>query len=672
MDQRIACFITVRTGSTRLPGKALLSISGRRTIEHVIDRVKRVKAADSIVLCTSDDPSDDVLEQVADRAGILCFRGSMEDKLVRWLGAVDKFTPDYFVTIDGDDLFCDPELIDTAIKQVKDDPVIDFLKAPEGLACGAFTYCIKSAALRRACEIKGSQQTEMMWVYFTETGLFRVADLNVTDPVFFNDRIRLTLDYPEDLDFFRAVFDKMRITANTVPLRKIISMLNVNTDISGINISRQDEFLANQRLKTSLVLKGNTVASCQPGKGWRFGGNELRYVKEVLDSGFASATTGSMNQRLEKAFAERLGVAYAITSNSGTSTLHQALAALGVGHGDEVIVPALSPVMCGFAVLHAGATPVFADLDADTFLIDPASILANITARTKAIMAVNLYGLPCNMDAIMRIATDHDLYVLEDCAQCFLGRDDKGRLAGTVGHVGSFSFENSKHMSTGDGGILITNDEVLAERMRKFGGIGFKNIRAASGQVRRSKDVFQDPKYLRHDSFGWNYRLPEVAAAVGLAQLERLDGFVARRQCMAAKYLEAIAACAWLKPQKVPPGYVNSYYTFAVRYSGEPVTGANWYDFRKKHMQYGGDGIYSAWSLIYREPSMRLLNEEGRYFRDLPARGESYKGFLDNVNCPVAEELQPMLLQFTTNQATAEQMEVQRDALKRAIADVSK
>jgi spore coat polysaccharide biosynthesis protein SpsF len=257
MTPLIGCFITVRTGSTRLPGKALLPISGRSTIEHVIDRAKAVKGADKVVLCTSDDPSDNVLEEISARAGISCFRGSLEDKLARWLGAVEKFSLNYFVTVDGDDLFCDTELIDMAIKQVREDPAIDFLKAPDGLACGAFTYCIKSSALRRVCEIKDSQQTEMMWVYFTDTGLFNVAELNVTNPVFFNDKIRLTLDYPEDLQFFKAVFEKMNIETNTVPLRDIVTMLNQNPEIPKINISRQDEFLANQKSKIRLVLKGN-------------------------------------------------------------------------------------------------------------------------------------------------------------------------------------------------------------------------------------------------------------------------------------------------------------------------------------------------------------------------------------------------------------------------------
>jgi spore coat polysaccharide biosynthesis protein SpsF len=258
MHQRIGCLITVRTGSTRLPRKALLKISGYSTIEHVIDRAKTVQGAGAIVLCTSDDASDTVLEEISARAGILCFRGSMEDKLARWRGAVEEFGLDYFVTVDGDDIFCDPELIEIAIQQVKDNPGIDFLRAPAGLACGAFTYCIKSSALRRVCEIKGSQHTEMMWVYFTETGLFEVAELNVSDPIFFNNNVRLTLDYPEDLEFFEAVFAKMSIQTNTVPLRDIIAMLNRCPEISNINISRQGEFLANQKSKTNLVLlKGN-------------------------------------------------------------------------------------------------------------------------------------------------------------------------------------------------------------------------------------------------------------------------------------------------------------------------------------------------------------------------------------------------------------------------------
>lgn len=400
---------------------------------------------------------------------------------------------------------------------------------------------------------------------------------------------------------------------------------------------------------------------------WRFQGNELKYVKEVLDSGFGSSTSGNMNQRLEKAFADRFGMKYAVTSTSGTTTLHQALVAFGVGPEDEVILPALTVISCANAIIYTGAKPVFADIDPETFLIDPRDIERKITRKTKAIMVVHLYGLVCDMDAIMALAKKHNLCVLEDCAQCYLGKDDKNRIAGTIGDIGSFSFENSKHLSTGDGGILITNNESFAERMRKFGTLGYKNVKAINGQVRKSKDTFQDPQYKRHDSFGWNYRLPEVAAAVGLAQLEKINEFVSKRQQIASKYLEVIAGCDWLKPQKVMPGYVNSYWTFAVKYEGLEKKGVSWYDFRKKFMEFGGDGIYAAWVPLYKEPAMVLLHEEGKFFADLPPQAPNLKGFLEGASCPATEDIQPKLMQFTANQGIEEDMDMQMNAFKKTI-----
>ena len=188
-------------------------------------------------------------------------------------------------------------------------------------------------------------------------------------------------------------------------------------------------------------------------KAWRFGKEELRYVKEVLESGLGASTEGTMNQRLERAFADRFGVRYGITHNSGTSTLHACLAAAGVGPGDEVISPALTVISNAFVTLHQNAVPVFADIDPETFNMDPEDVRRKITPRTKAIMPVHLYGLPCDMAPIIALAEEHDLVVIEDAAQCFLGKYH-GRLAGTIGHLASFSFENTKHMSTGDGGIV--------------------------------------------------------------------------------------------------------------------------------------------------------------------------------------------------------------------------
>ena len=305
----------------------------------------------------------------------------------------------------------------------------------------------------------------------------------------------------------------------------------------------------------------------------------------------------------------------------------------------------------------------------DSFVMDPEDVAGKVTERTKAIMAVNLYGLMTDVDRLRKITGSRNIYIIEDCAQAFLSTDDKGRIAGTVGDIGVYSFENSKHVSTGDGGIVVTNDAVLAERVRKFAGMGFKNIKASTGQVRKNKDLFQDPVYLRHDTFGYNYRLTELAAAVGLAQVERLDYLVSLRKLMAEKFTKAIvgSGCTYLIPQKNPPGYVNSYYTFAARYEGESAVGVNWYDFRKKFIEYGKDGIYAAWALVYKEPSIILANEKGRFFAEVPDQAPYLKGCIPNPNCPVAEKLQPKLMQFPANQGTEIEMDEQAEALFKTI-----
>lgn len=384
-------------------------------------------------------------------------------------------------------------------------------------------------------------------------------------------------------------------------------------------------------------------------KGWRFSHNEKKYVAEVLNSGFSAGSSGSFNERLEEAFAAKHKVKYAITANSGTSTLHMALEAFGVGEGDEVIIPALTVAMCGYAVWHAKADIVFADVNKETFLIDPDDIEKKITPKTKAIMVVHLYGLMCDMKKIMAIAKKYNLFVLEDCAQCFLSTDESGNIAGTVGDVGSWSFENSKHLSTGDGGIVTTDNEELAVIMRQFGGVGFKNLTATSGKVRIAREKFQNPDWKRHNILAYNYRLPEICAAVGLAQLEYIDEFVSLRMQMGNLYLQTIkkSKTKILIPQKVPNNYIHSYYTFAALFNGEPY-GIEWQEFRKKYIEFGGDGIYAAWQTVNNEPAFKNKN-------------------IGSGDAPVAELLQKNLMHFTANQANKEEMIAQTDAMKKTL-----
>ena len=344
-------------------------------------------------------------------------------------------------------------------------------------------------------------------------------------------------------------------------------------------------------------------------KGWRFTGNERIYLDEVLASGFGAMETGSMNERLENKFKDIHEQKYSITANSGTSTLHMALNAFGISDGDEVIIPALSVGMCGFAVWQSGGIPVFADVLEDSFLLDPQDIRKKITSKTKAIMAVHMYGNVCDMSEIMQIAKENKLYVLEDSAQCFLGSDDQGRLAGTIGDVGSWSFESSKHMTSNEGGIVTTDNEELALSMRQFGGVGFKNITAETGKVRISREKFQDPNWERYSMMGYNYRLSELGAAVALAQLEKLKEFVELRVKMAEEYREVMKDSKLFIPQKIQKNYTCTYWTFAVRFLGKQF-GIEWQEFRKKYVEFGGDGIYAGNLLLYQEPAFKQKGKQ--------------------------------------------------------------
>lgn len=372
-------------------------------------------------------------------------------------------------------------------------------------------------------------------------------------------------------------------------------------------------------------------------------GNELVYLEKVLNSEFWSATTGNWNQTLEKAFAKRMGTRFGVALNSGTSTLHAALEASGVGPGDEVISPAITVIMNTTATIHANAVPVYCDIDPDTFNMDPKKLEKCITPKTKAIIVVALYGLPCDMDPIMEIAKRHNLVVIEDNAQCFLSTY-KGRMSGTLGHMSSYSFENTKHISCGEGGIVLTDNEHYAELVRKIGGHGFKNLKAEEGRIRLNADTFQNPNYKRHDEIGWNYRLSEFLAAVAYAQLERLDELVDLRIKSAEYFIDIMKSeCDYLIPQKTPEGYTNSYYTLGVKYLGEERIGVKWEDFRKAYVEAGGDGFYGAWSVPYLEPVI----SERKFVKRLPDiyKNISYQKGL----CPVAEDVQPLLQQWKSN-----------------------
>ena len=374
----------------------------------------------------------------------------------------------------------------------------------------------------------------------------------------------------------------------------------------------------------------------------RVGSRERTHVEEVLDSQFSVSKKLNMIGKFEKAFAEKFGSKYAIAHVNGTATLHTALYAAGVRAGDEVITTPLTMAATAMSILQADAVPVFADVIEGTYQIDPKSVEKLITPRTKAIMTVALYGLSPDMDPIMAIAKKHGIMVIEDDAQSFLAKY-KGRTVGTIGHMSSFSFQSQKHLSSGEGGVVLTDDEALADAMRKFFLLGYSVVNAKSGQI--TKDVIQNPNFDRHVSLGFNYRMSELCAGAALGQVEHMEELIQRRVDVANLFAEAIKGCDWLIPQAVPEGYTNAYWSFAPRIVHPSVS---WAEFRKRFMELGGDGIYAAWKLSYMEPMFQTKDFSGKERIIEKFHPEPLQEWKEGL-CPVAEKVQKQILAFKTN-----------------------
>lgn len=246
-------------------------------------------------------------------------------------------------------------------------------------------------------------------------------------------------------------------------------------------------------------------------------GNEEAYLTQCIRDGWISSE-GPFVGEFEKKLAQRIGRKFGIAVANGSAALDVAVTALGIGQGDEVILPTFTIISCAFAVVRAGATPVLVDCNPATWNMDVDTIEERITSHTKAIMVVHIYGLPVDMAPLLELARKHDLKVIEDAAEMH-GQDYKGQPCGSFGDISTFSFYPNKHITTGEGGMIVTDDPALAERCRSLRNLCFK----------------AEQRFV-HDEIGWNLRMSNLQAALGVAQLERLDEFVLIKRRMGTRY----------------------------------------------------------------------------------------------------------------------------------------
>lgn len=318
---------------------------------------------------------------------------------------------------------------------------------------------------------------------------------------------------------------------------------------------------------TELALLGGEPVLRSPLRHYNsIGEPEIEAVNRVMRSGTLSGFYGSPGdeywggpeiQAFERAWAKRFQAKHAVSVNSATSGLYTAIGASGIGPGDEVIVPPYTMSATVMSPLVYGAIPVFADIEDETFGLDPEAVRKAITPKTKAIIAVNLFGHPARLDELLEIAEKNGLILVEDNAQSPLA-EDNGRFAGTIGHIGVFSLNFHKHIHTGEGGMCVTNDDALALRLKLIRNHGENVV-----EQYNIKDLT--------NIVGFNFRLTEIQAAIGMEQLKRIDTHVGKREALAQALTGGIKDLDGLTLPKVRPGCRHVYYVWAVRLNEEAL-----------------------------------------------------------------------------------------------------
>ncbi|NLC68293.1 MAG: DegT/DnrJ/EryC1/StrS family aminotransferase [Clostridiaceae bacterium] len=390
------------------------------------------------------------------------------------------------------------------------------------------------------------------------------------------------------------------------------------------------------------LLGGEKVKTTPFGSGKRFGEEELRQLKEALEQNTLFYWAGNKVKEFTKKFASLYGVKHCVAVSSGTASLHVALGAIGITCGDEVITSPITDMGTVIGILYQNAIPVFADLDPYTYNLDPKSVEEKITGKTKAIIVVHLAGNAADMDTIMDIARRYNLKVIEDCAQSYMCYY-KGRLAGTIGDIGCFSLNDFKHISVGDGGMLVMNDDKLYENALRFADKNYNRLA-------------KDPMATRAIQYlAPNYRMNELMGAVAIAQLDKLESICKRRNVYGDGITKGITGLPGIHPHKVLEGCKSSYWFYMFRVD-EDVLEVSRDEFSKA---LAAEGIpnsagyipicvyeYDIFTRKNAYPGTGCPFDCKYYGRDI----EYYKGL-----CPTAEEILRTAVKITVNEFYTEQ-----------------
>ncbi len=367
---------------------------------------------------------------------------------------------------------------------------------------------------------------------------------------------------------------------------------------------------------------------------------EKKYTVQVLDSQFSASKSTNFNSLLEKIICQKFKCKYAITLANGTAGLHVALMCLNIKKGDEVIVPSLTMSSTAISVILAGGKPVFADIDSETLTISPGSIKRLITSRTKGIIAVSIYGLMPDYEEIKKIIKKNKLFLIEDNAECFLGRNKKN-MCGSYGEYSMYSFQSSKHITSGNGGVLTTNNKKLWIKAKQIANLGYP---ISTKKIFKRENI-QDPNFSRHVELGLNYRLPELCAAVAFAQMKRINELVNTRIYAAKVFRNILKNYDFIKIQHVPQHFKHTYWSCVFIINTNSVN--DWFKFKKLFTKNGGDFFYSAWKPTYFEPFFKKYKKIG--------------------NCPVAEYSQKRIIQLKTNYWNKNRLKIQEKILKKTL-----